>query len=276
MAGTGISYFPIMCQLDDKFELVEAEFGLKGFAVVVKLLQRIYGENGYYCDWTKEVELLFARKLGLSIGDNSVSEIVKSAIKRGIFNQEIYSNYGVLTSRGIQKRYLEITSRRKKVELKNEYLLIPCTQIPSNVCIIKENDNILNNIDYIFEQRKGKERKVKESKVKESEESLTIPHSTLLGSFANVELSDTELNELSVTFENYNDLINKVSEYLKNATRLYQSHYALILKIARDDKWPKKRKAVGEIESKPIKSVPMPEELKEKMSLYYKNLEVEK
>lgn len=275
MAGTGISYFPIMCQLDDKFELLEAEFGLKGFAVVVKLLQRIYGENGYYCDWTKEVELLFTRKLGLSIGDNSVSEIVKSATKRGIFNQDIYSKYGVLTSKGIQKRYLEITSRRKKVELKNEYLLIPYTQIPSNVCIIEENDNILNNIDYIFEQRKGKESKVKESKVKEREEETSPPHSSILGSFNNVQLSEEQLNELLNAYENCNELINKVSEYLANATKTYKNHYALICKIAREDKWAKKKKVVGEIETKPIESVPMPDDLRKKMGLCFKSLEVE-
>ena len=35
----GIPYFPLDCELDSKFELIEAEFGLQGFAVVVKLLQ---------------------------------------------------------------------------------------------------------------------------------------------------------------------------------------------------------------------------------------------
>lgn len=34
---SGIDYFPLDVSLDDKFELIEAEFGLTGFAVVVKL-----------------------------------------------------------------------------------------------------------------------------------------------------------------------------------------------------------------------------------------------
>ena len=33
MAKEGIEYFPLNCRLDEKFELIEAEFGLKGFAV---------------------------------------------------------------------------------------------------------------------------------------------------------------------------------------------------------------------------------------------------
>ena len=44
--NNGINYFPLNVHLDDKFELIEAEFGLKGFAIVVKLFQKIYGQQG--------------------------------------------------------------------------------------------------------------------------------------------------------------------------------------------------------------------------------------
>lgn len=53
---SGIDYFPLDVALDEKFELIEAEFGLTGFGVVVKLLQKIYGGQGYYVEWTKEVD----------------------------------------------------------------------------------------------------------------------------------------------------------------------------------------------------------------------------
>ena len=33
----GVDYFPFDVSLDEKFELIEAEFGLTGFAVIVKL-----------------------------------------------------------------------------------------------------------------------------------------------------------------------------------------------------------------------------------------------
>ena len=42
---SGIDYFPLDVTLNDKFELIEAEFGLIGFAVVIKLLQKIYGSE---------------------------------------------------------------------------------------------------------------------------------------------------------------------------------------------------------------------------------------
>ena len=164
--NNGISYFPLDVHLDDKIELIEAEFGLKGFAVVVKLYQRIYGGQGYYCEWTKDVSLLFGKQVGL--GCNDVSEIVSAAIRRGIFDKTLYDKYNILTSRGIQKRYFEVVSRRRKVEVKKEYLLVKVAQNYKNVNILNENVNISSENADIFKQRKVKERKEKESKVEES------------------------------------------------------------------------------------------------------------
>ena len=127
---TGVDYFPLDVTLDDKFELIEAEFGLKGFAVVVKLLQRIYGQRGYYCEWNDEVSLLFGKKIGL--GGNDVSEIVNASIRRGIFDQSMYDQYGILTSAGIQKRYLEATARRKVVTIESAYLLLDLAILSEN------------------------------------------------------------------------------------------------------------------------------------------------
>lgn len=166
--NSGIPYFPLDVHLDDKFELIEAEFGLTGFAVVVKLLQKIYGGQGYYCEWTNDVALLFGKKIGL--GGNAVSEIVSASVKRGIFDNELYDKYHILTSKGIQKRYFEAVSRRKKVDVKKEYLLIKLDQNYKNVNILSENVNISGENVNISEQRKEEKRKVKESKVEERKE----------------------------------------------------------------------------------------------------------
>lgn len=158
---SGLDYFPLDVYLDDKFKLIEAEFGLTGFAIVVKLFQKIYGELGYYCEWTNEVALLFGRENCL--GDSAVSEIVSAAIRRGIFDKKL-AEQGILTSAGIQKRYFEAVSRRKEVKVKKEYLLIEVTQIYKNVDIIEENVNISSENADIFKQSKVKKSKVKKSK----------------------------------------------------------------------------------------------------------------
>ena len=61
---SGLEFFPLDCEIDDKLELIEAEFGITGFGVVVKLWQRIYGRQGYYIEWTNEVALLFSKQIG--------------------------------------------------------------------------------------------------------------------------------------------------------------------------------------------------------------------
>lgn len=156
---SGLEYFPLDVCLDEKFELIEAEFGLTGFAVVVKLLQRIYGQQGYYCEWTKEVALLFGRQCGFAPGDNAVSEIVSAAVRRGIFDKKLYERYRILTSRGIQMRYLEAVSRRKSVEIKKQYLLADCVSNFKNVHISSEDVDIFQKNADISEQSKVEESK---------------------------------------------------------------------------------------------------------------------
>ena len=179
---SGLDYFSLCVNLDEKFELIEAEFGLKGFAVIVKLFQRIYGQRGYYCEWTEEIELLFAQRCGY--GDsteksrNAISEIVRAAIKRGIFDKELYEKYRILTSAGIQKRYLEACARRKEVTIEKAYLLLCNTQLFKNVRILSENVDISSkNVDI------SKQSKVKESKVKESNISTSASASEVVALF---------------------------------------------------------------------------------------------
>lgn len=163
MAKSGIDYFPLDVTLDAKFELVEAEFGLTGFGVVVHLLQEIYGKAGYYIEWTEEVALLFARKIGL--GGSVVSEIVEASIRRGMFDKEKYDKYHVLTSKGIQKRYFEAVSRRKVLEVDFNILLVDVAQILPNVDIRAVNVNISSKNADISKQSKVEKSRVEESKV---------------------------------------------------------------------------------------------------------------
>lgn len=201
--NNGINYFPLNVHLDDKFELIEAEFGLKGFAIVVKLFQKIYGQQGYYCEWSEDVALLFGKNVGL--GGDAVSEIARAAIKRGIFDSELYDKYQILTSRGIQERYFEAVSRRKEVEVRKEYLLIKVDQIYKNVRILNENVNISSKNVNISEQKKVEESKVKEKKVEERE----LPRLPV----RIVKLYENNIAPLTpITLQGLDDWLNAMSE----------------------------------------------------------------
>ncbi len=185
MACEGIDYFPLRCVLDEKFELLEAEYGIKGFAIVVKLFQRIYREHGYYCEWNDDIALLFARQCCLS--DNGVNGncavlgaagkptvpgkaknlincIVAASIRRGIFDRRLYEDCSILTSRGIQRNFLNIVRNRKRVEVIKEYLLLSDAEIKGNV-VITGGSYVRDGGSYVrFEQSKVKESKEKDIK----------------------------------------------------------------------------------------------------------------
>jgi hypothetical protein len=72
----------------------------------------------------------------------------------------MFKKYQILTSRGIQKRYLEAIKRRKEVTIYKEYFCLN----NHNVNIVPQNVNFISlNVD-ILPQSKVKESKVKKSK----------------------------------------------------------------------------------------------------------------
>lgn len=163
----GLDYFELDCHMEEKVRLIQAEFGLKGFAIVVKLYQKIYGELGYYCEWNEDSSLLFMSENGVSSRDekNLINEIVSACIRRNIFSERLFNDFGILTSSGVQKRYLNATSKREKVELKKEYLLISVPVNRKNVVI----NSISDGINSISEGRNA-QSKVEKSRVKKSKE----------------------------------------------------------------------------------------------------------
>ena len=174
MAGrqnkVGLDYFELDCHMDEKVRLVQAEYGLKGFAVFVKLLQSIYGERGYYCEWTQDTELLFASENGLNNGSlQLLRDIVSACIRRNIFSDRLFKEYGILTSAGIQKQYLKATVKREVVNLKKEYLLISVPKNNKNVVINSISDGINSISDGINKQRKEEKSREEKRNISESE-----------------------------------------------------------------------------------------------------------
>ena len=159
----GIPYVPLDCHFDDdKIPMIEAEFGLVGFAIVVKLFQKIYGGLGYYCEWSERVALLFARQIGA--GGDVVREVVAASIREGIFNKGMFEKYGILTSRGIQKRFMNVAKRRKQIFNKPEYVLVNNADFSEDVDISSEN--VCNSGENVCNSATSK---VKGSKVNVSE-----------------------------------------------------------------------------------------------------------
>ena len=161
----GLDYFALDVQMDDAVNIIEAEHGLAGFAIIIKLFQRIYNE-GYYYKWTEKEQILFSSRV--SVDRNLVTTIVEDCIKWGIFNQELYENHTILTSRRIQNHYLTATYKRVNVEMVKEYLLIDVSD-RKNINVIRVSDD-RNPATTKDTDDKSTQSKVKESKEKKSKE----------------------------------------------------------------------------------------------------------
>lgn len=140
----GLIYFSLDTKLDEKFDLIESKLGIAGFGVVIKLLQKIYSE-GYFIEWNERELLKF--KVRVNVEVNFINEVVQEALKWELFDNKLYETYGILTSHGIQMRYIEGTQRRKEIEFIKEYLLVSQSNLkyPSGVKLSINLINVDNN-----------------------------------------------------------------------------------------------------------------------------------
>jgi len=228
---SGLDYFPLDCHMDDSVRLIEAELGLSGFALIIKLWQEIYKGEGYFKKFDKDVQLLFSREVNVSFEE--LTNFLEIALSRGIFNKELFEKYEILTSKGIQERFLKCTRKRKAKELIEEYSLI----FDKNGAESEEN-----SAD--FKQSKVKESKVKESKVKESKDT-SAPEDTQnifaslvpYGEYKNVYLTDAQkealLNELGK--DDLEEYIRRLDEYIEETGKEYKDVYLTIRRWYRED-----------------------------------------
>ena len=118
----GLDYFSLDVDFhtDEKIQFVSSRFGLKGEGIVLRLLCRIY-RNGYYTEWDDDTALLFAGHCGGGCNIELVKDVVYELLKRGFFDRSIFERFGILTSRGIQTRFLSAITERKNVKIISEY-----------------------------------------------------------------------------------------------------------------------------------------------------------
>ncbi|NML67631.1 DUF4373 domain-containing protein [Hymenobacter sp. RP-2-7] len=122
---TGLTYFPLDCQMDDKIEMLEAEHGLEGFAIYLKLLQHIYQTEAGELD----MSVVFRWKTlpkQWGIPAENFRKTVETMLEIALFDSAAFAERQVLTSNGIHKRIKEVADlrakdRRRKTEGKPEF-----------------------------------------------------------------------------------------------------------------------------------------------------------
>lgn len=126
MIYNSIPYFPTQVNLFEEvsMELIEAKYGMKAETAVMKLICKIYKENGYYLHWNDEQCVLFSNKAGKEIAADEMQGIVDILIEKGFFDKGSYEEHCILTSVNIQKVWLDATKRRRRDLTSLPYMLV--------------------------------------------------------------------------------------------------------------------------------------------------------
>jgi len=119
---TGLEYFSLDCHMSDEVNLIIADYGMEGYGILVSMFQLIYGEKGYFTNWSLREQKLFARRVGLS--QDIVSKIISECVEWGIFDKTMFDEYNILTSKRIQRHYSTATYKRTGTTMNVDYLLI--------------------------------------------------------------------------------------------------------------------------------------------------------
>ena len=244
----GINYFPVGVNFmeENAMEVIEAKYGIKGPAIVLKLLCKIYKE-GYFIRWDEEQCLIFANKAGREVQAAEVQGIIEILFIKGILDRNSYLANGILTSANIQKIWMEATKRRKRDLKALPYLLVNDltqqeTEAPEGENVTISPGNVVHDVTVNAKnacnsgQSKVKEKKAEENKElppsappkgkeKEWEEvsaPLPIPgyaFNTMTHNYPG--LTDT-LKRLGITEVGEVNAILRLSDYGRKGTRVWQ------------------------------------------------------
>ena len=122
----GVDYFPKDTGFynDDKVRLLRAEFGAKGMYLLDYLLCEIYGKNGYFIKWDKSRCFLVSDGAGCGCSPEYISEFIAGALRCSFFDERVFKAFGILTSAGIQRRYIRMFNSRDYISVIEEYWLL--------------------------------------------------------------------------------------------------------------------------------------------------------
>ena len=177
----GIDYFPMDVGFftDVKIRKISRACGSQSTSILICLLCNIYKDEGYYILWDEDLPFVIADTVGVSEG--AVKEVLIKSLQVGFFDQELYEKYKILTSSGIQKRFLLATYQRKETTIIPEYL-INCANNSINCTInsINHSDNEQSKSKVKVNRKKRKEEennKETSPNGEEKKDELSLSHS---------------------------------------------------------------------------------------------------
>lgn len=240
----GVKYFPkdIAFYQDDKVRILRGQFGAKGMYLLDYLLCEVYGKCGYYMTWNDSKCFLVSDGAGCGCSSGFVREFIASCLQCGFFDETVFNAWGILTSAGIQRRYIRMFNGRDAIYLQDEYLLLDKSSkkdFPAGILLkcaflnfgtIENPEKSTENPEKSTENRQSKINKINNSL------SLARASKSVYGKHENVLLYPEEYAELRRQIgESTDDRIDHFSEKLESRGYRFDSHYKAILDWWRED-----------------------------------------
>lgn len=168
----GLDYFPVDVNFlsDLKIKKTIRAYGAQAVAVVMNVLATIYRDNGYFATYDDDLIFIIADELKLE--DSYVKNVIEKLIEVDFLSKEQKEKNNILTSIGIQERYLKACERRVKTTLNATYSLLndSSNELPQTESTDKEGLCIQKPRSTGVNDSKSTQSKVKNSKVKNSKE----------------------------------------------------------------------------------------------------------
>lgn len=207
----GVEYFPLDVGFlsDLKIRKIMLSCGASSIAVLIYIFAAIYRDEGYFMNVKDDDIALIA--LDTNLDTDYVKNVINRACEVGLFSFRIYDNFRVLTSEGIQNRYLKITERRKSVKINADINLVNVDMMytETRVNVAETIVNVAETPVNVYKSTQSKVKeskvKVKESKVKESKEKNTVIQNDVF----------------STWFNTFGDISSFVKELLETLTDEY-------------------------------------------------------
>jgi hypothetical protein len=167
-----LNYFPLDTGFfgDRKIKRLLKTFGGKGTTIYTFLLCEIYRENGYFLKWDEHYPEDIADALGAGFTPSLVSEVLSLCLKIDLLDNNLFGSFSILTSAGIQKRYVSAKETINRKQYQPDELLVPeynlISEISGSLTPLNDVERRKTSLTAVT-TLKGNESKRKERKVKE-------------------------------------------------------------------------------------------------------------
>lgn len=252
----GLDYWRFDVDLldDKKFKLIRGEFGAKGVLIALFALNSCYKENGYFKVWDDDDAILMAESIGCGVSPELVQQVIRACVARSLFDRRVFDVHHVLTSVGIQRRYIQIVAKNRfNIPLIEDYWLIPKNEIAADSLSKCSFQKVAHTENPDMRTEKGVFRTENPSNTIQYNNTLSLPTREealqTFGRFANVELTPEEYDTLKKEIPDADELIERFSAKLESKGYTFQNHFATLLSWHQDEM--KKEKERGQARATP-------------------------